>query len=367
MQLQFGEAAGPDTLEPAALEPTPLPWRGTTFTFNQAATTTVFGVGRNNIGSEGEFYGWDFTLRPSYFLLDQPQDKLAATAEIGWATELTNSDTTADRNETQFKDVQLGLRYTRNIWESGGADKGEYATSGGASLRFLLPTSPLSYDTGKYLTVALGPDIRQKIKLLGKKADGLNNVTVGLGLTYAHLFSRSYTPTNSDLHIQRQNATGQSFDSDQLRGSSFDIDRLTTRLSVGIPLYKDLALQTAFGLISRWRHDFEDGAGEGCDVAVANDPCVEASRLEDRVLYHANTSFDLALSYPVYEVVDLTLGYSNDTAQIGEDGQRRSMFYSPDAQFYLDITANLDVIFLKATRRDTRKASASKQPGKNDF
>lgn len=368
--LQWGMSPGPDALTPGAAEPTPLPWRGTTFTFNQAGTTTMFGVGRDNIGSEGEFYGWDFTLRPIYYLLDLPKDKLAATAEIGFATELTNSDTTADRNETQFKDIQLGLLYTRDLWESGGAERGEYATTGELALRGLLPTSPSSYDTGKYLTLAVGPTLQQKVKLLGSKADGLNSALVRLGLTYSHLFSAASTPTNPDLHVPRQNATGQTIDSDQLRGNSFDIDRLTTRVSVWVPLYKDLLLRTAFGLISRWRHDFEDGAGAGagCDVVIANDPCVEATRLEDRALYHPSTSFDLALSYPIYEVVGLTLGYSNETAQIGEDGQRRNFFYSPEAQFYLDITANLDVIFMKTTRRDARRASAaSKRPANNGF
>ena len=67
---------------------------------------------------------------------------------------------------------------------------------------------------------------------------------------------------------------------------------------------------------------------------------------------------DIALNYPIYEVVGLTLGYSNETAWIGEDGQRRNIFYSPGAQFYLDVTANLDVIYSKLTNRD-KKPKAS--------
>ncbi|MCC6557512.1 MAG: hypothetical protein IT372_31560, partial [Polyangiaceae bacterium] len=236
--------------------------------------------------------------------------------------------------------------------------------SGGLALRFLLPTSPLSYNTGKYLTLALGPDLRQTVKLLGSKADGLNNLTIGLGLTYAHLFSRSYTPTNEDLRRPRQNATGQTIESDQLRGSSFDIDRLTTSLMLGVPLYKDLELQTAFRLISRWKHAWEGGDNGDC-VPIQNQACAPVGRVEDAATYLPSTSFDLALSYPIYEVVGLTLGYSNSTTQLGEDGQRRNMFYSPDAQFYLDITANLDAIYTKATRRNAPRASASSKPAKS--
>lgn len=365
-QLGSDTGADMDTVMPESSGAKPLIWRGTTFTFNQAGTTTIFGIGRDNIGSEGEFYGWDFTFRPNVYLLDRPKDQVIALAEIGWATELTNSDTTADYRETQFKDLQLGIRYKRTFWESGGANAGEYVTSGNVTLRGVLPTSPTSYDQGKYLTLAIGPALSQQIKLLGTKADGLNNITVGLNLTYSHLFSRSYTPTNGDLQQPRQNATGATIFSDQLGLGSFDIDRLTTGVTFDLPLYKDLSLATAFRIISRWKHDFEAGAGSGCDVMLATG-CVEAERLEDRALYHTTTTFDLALSYPVYEVVDLTLGYNNETRQIGEDGQRRNFFYSPDAQFYLDITANLDVIYSKITRRDQPAASAGAALRKREF
>lgn len=360
---------GPDTASEEAQSST-LIWRGTTFTWNQAGTTTVFGIGRDNIGSEDEFYGWDFTFRPNVYLVDLPKDKVTVSAEIGWNTELTTSNFTSDRRETQFKDLVVGARYGRALWESGGKERGEYSTGVGFSLFTALPTSPLSYEQGKYLTLAVGPDLTQKIKLLGNKADGLNNVTVGLGLTYAHLFSRSYTPTNPDLARPRQNATGQTIYSDQLSAYSFDVDRLTTRVNFALPLYKDLTLATGFRLISRWKHDFEAGAGEGegCDVSIPNQPCVQADRLEDRTLYHVNTGFDVAMSYPIYDVVGLTLGYSNSSTQVGQNGERRNIFYSPDAQFFLDITANLDVIYSKATRRgDKRPASAAKPQKKTGF
>jgi hypothetical protein len=341
-------------------EKTKLLWRGSTFTFNQAGTTTVFGVGRDNIGGEDEFYGWDFTFRPIVYLLDRGKDTVRAFADIGWATELTDGST-VERRETQFKDVQLGVRYGRELWKSGGVKSDDYKTDGSLSLRAALPTSPVSYRAGRYLTLALSPQVSQKVKLLGTKADGLNDVTVTLGLTYAHLFARATQPTNRRAERYRMNKSG-TFLSDALGGSSFDIDRLTTRLGLTLPLYKDLSLATAYGLISRWR-GFD---GSDCEVAVPNveGGCVSADRLENSAKYQVMASFDLALSYPLYEVVSLTLGYNNETNQLGEDGKRRNFFYSPDAQFYLDITANLDSIYSKVTGRGAKKPSTAAGPSK---
>jgi hypothetical protein len=335
----------------------PLPWRGTTFTWNQAGTTSIFGVGGDQIGYENEFYGWDFTFAPNIYIVDAKKDKLRAFAEIGWATELTNSDVTTDRNETLFKDMQLGLGYTRSLLE---LQKAEYKTDGSITGRLVLPTSEASYNQGRYLTTALGLGVKQTVKILGSNADGLNNVTVGVTGTWSHLFARSYQPTNADLERPRQNATGRTIDSDILTSKSFDLNRLTAGLTIDLPLYKDLGLTTAFRVVGRFKHDFENE--DGCDVVIGDGSCVEATRLEDRNTYQPLTTFDVALSYPIYEVVGLTLGYNNETPWIGEDGTRRSIFYSPDAQFYLDITANLDVIYDKVSGRSKNAPKTAATP-----
>ena len=93
----------------AAEEADPLIWRGSTFTFNQAVTSTAIGLGRDNIGGEGEYYGLDFTAAPRLYLLDLEKDKIYATVEAGFAVEVTNSDTTTTRNEPYFKDLQAGV------------------------------------------------------------------------------------------------------------------------------------------------------------------------------------------------------------------------------------------------------------------
>lgn len=337
-----------------------LRWRGTTFTWNQAATSTLIGVGRDNIGGEDEFYGWDFTLRPKFYMVDLPKDKVTLSGEIGFETELTDGST-VERNETLFKDVLFAIGYTRSLWEGSGKNRGEYSTSVALTGGLRLPTSKRSYYQGRILTTSLGPSVNQKIKLLGQKADGLNNITIAAGLAWGHLFADSYTPTNEGLNRTRQNASGQTILSDQLSSRSFAMNTLTTTVSAGLPIYKGLQLSTGVGLLAGFKHDFEAGGEEGdCDVIVPNLPnggCVEAQRDETRVLYTPATSFDVNLAYPILEVASVAIGYQNIARWIGENGQRRNVLYSPDAQFYLDITANLDSIYSKVTKRGVRKTA----------
>lgn len=364
----FGNGAAPlvDTTTsppppPAEGEPKPLPWRGSTLTWNQAATTTAVGIGRDNIGSEDEYYGWEFILFPNLYVIDEEYHKLTVFAEAGVGVEWTESADTTTENEPYFKDLQVGTTYSPTFWQS---DDKEWKTGGNLRLRLIFPTSPISSAQGRILTTSLGGGVNQKVKLLGKDADGLNSLTVRAGLTWSHLFSNSFTPTNPDLRRQRQNASGQTIESDQLTTSSFDIDRVIPSLGFDLPIFGDLSLSTNFRLIGRFKHQFE-GDDTGCDVVTATG-CVDASGEDasvafDNQTYIVNTGFDATLSYPIFGVVDISLGYYNETLGLAPSGERRDIFYSPDAQFFMDVVANLDVIYEKASGRG-QKASAAATP-----
>jgi hypothetical protein len=334
------------TPAPAEQPPEPLIWRGTTFTWTTAATTTMLGVGRDNIGGEEDYFGMDWVLAPQLYLLDLPDDKILVFAEGGVSLEITDSGTTTTKKEPQFRDTTVGVGYNRNIYTT--EDK-EWSTKGGARARAIFPSSPTSRLQGRYMVSTLGITLSQQIRLLGTKADGLNNLLVTAGFTWSHLFARSYTPTNPDLERERQSASGQNILSDQLTYSSMDMDRIIPSVTFILPLYKDLSLTTAFRLIGRFRHDFE---GTGCDVVVMGE-CTQAQRMDDRVNYLTNSTFDVALSQPIYDVVSLNIGYNNETLTLGEDGKNRNVFYSPGAQFYVDLVANIDEIYSKASGHGT--------------
>lgn len=322
----------------------PLPWRGTNFNFNQAMTTTTVGIGRDNIGGESEFYGMQWDLNPVLFVLDQEHDKIRLDASIGMGVELTDSDSTKTEREPYLTDAQLGAQYTRDIFVS--EDK-EWATRGALRTRFIFPTSEPSMNSGRYLTFQLGGWLRQQFKLLGNEADGLQNITVQAGLTWSHLFSRSYQPTNESLNRIRQNATGVGVKNDILTSGSFDIDRLIPSLTINVPLYKDLSFSVQGGLVARFRHPWE---GQACEAQTLTG-CVKGDVSPEQISYLTNSIFDVSLSQGVFDVVYLTLGYNNETLSLGEDGLTRNPFYSPDAQFYLDITTYLDEVYSKASGR----------------
>ncbi len=365
-QVGFGNAA-PTTNDtttspapgPVEGEPKPLPWRGTTFTFNQAATTTSLGVGRDNIGGEDEYYGWDFTLFPNYYVLDKEYHKVTVFVEAGFAVEWTNSSDTTTNHEPYFKDLQVGSDYRPTFWKS---DDKEYSTGGTLRARLIFPTSPISQGQGRILGTSLGAGLNQRIKLLGADAQGLNSLSLRAGLTWSHLFSEYYVPTNADLNIPRQNARGQSVASDQLTGNSLDIDRLIPSFGWDLPLVGDLSWSTTFRMIGRFKHDFQSEKISDC-IETATGPACPGSDAT-HATYLANTSFDTSLGYSIYGVVDVNLGYNNETLGLAPDGTRRGIFYSPDAQFYMDIVANLDVIYDKAVlsgQRDQLKQRRSVQ------
>ncbi len=341
--------AAPPT-PPKEEAPEPLIWRGTTFTWTNAVTTTTLGVGRDNIGSEDDFYGMDWVLAPQLYVLDLPSDKIILAAEAGIALEITDSGTTTTRKEPQFRDTHLSVGYNRNIWTS--EDK-EWATKGSLRTRAIFPTSPVSQGQGRYLTTTFGITLSQQIRLLGNAADGLNNLNVVAGFTYSHLFARSYSATNPDLERTRQSASGQNILSDQLTTSSLDIDRIIPSITFILPIYKDLSITTGWRLIGRFKHDFDSG---GCDVdqpGIGGCLDVDANEGDEGpITYVTNSSFDVAITQPIYDVVSLTLGYNNETLTLGEDGKSRNVFYSPGAQFYIDLGVNLDAIYAKASGRE---------------
>jgi hypothetical protein len=341
------DSAAPSTTDGKEAAPEPLIWRGTTFTWTHTLSTTTVGVGRDNIGHEDEYYQWDFVLAPNLYVLDLKDDKINIFAEAGVSVEWTDAGDTTTKHEPRLRDTQVGAGYTRNIFTS--EDK-EWSTKAGIKVRGILPTSKTSINQGRYFTVSVGATVAQVIRLLGNDADGLNNLTVTGGLTYSHLFSRAYTPTNGGLERTRQNSFGQSETSDQLSFSSFDIDRVIPGVTLSLPLYKDLTLATQFRLIGRFKHQL---AGDGCDVSQPGiGGCVSADEVESPVTYVTNSTFDVSLAIPIYEIFDLDIGYNNETLTLGADGKNRNVFYSPDAVFYLDLVANIDVMYSKASGRE---------------
>jgi hypothetical protein len=48
------------------------------------------------------------------------------------------------------------------------------------------------------------------------------------------------------------------------------------------------------------------------------------------------------------------MGYNNESLTLGEDGQSRNIFYSPNSIFYIDLTFQLDQVVQKFLESDTK-------------
>src|SRR5205814_1081097 len=157
------------------------------------ASTKIFGVGGPYQGTEDEVYSMDFTFTFRYYVIDTPQDTFNVNASMGWTRELTNSDTTAKRGETQFRDMSVGAGYSHTLYSS--ANKAT-KTALGPSMSLTLPTSAISRGEGKYAGLNLTAALIQAIELNGAKKDWFADVLALGYVTYSHLFSNGYVPVN---------------------------------------------------------------------------------------------------------------------------------------------------------------------------
>jgi len=79
--------------------------------------------------------------------------------------------------------------------------------------------------------------------------------------------------------------------------------------------------------------------------------CTAPSGAADPQTRTALTSFATDILMSLSDVVGLSFGYSNLSAQIAPDGRRRSVFYSPDARFYAQLNIGLDQLYLGVSPR----------------
>jgi hypothetical protein len=271
-------------------------------------------------------------------------------------TELTNSDTTNKKRETLFGDIPISIAYS-HIWSLQGD---ETRLGFGPSFSLGLPTSKLSYKQGRYLTTSLGAGTRSIVKLAGKSSKWFPSVLIGASASYAHIFSRATTPTTTEanaagLDLHRQTSTGADFLSDQIGSKEFNIDNLRLTLVYYLTLYKDLSLGNLWEVSVPFKKDFK---GTNCDVNISTG-CVTADRDPTRTHGIPTTTFDVSLSYNILDIGRVDLGYNSTTSQLAEDGTRRSVFYNPDATFYLDMVAYIDGIADKAYKSTKKKSRAA--------
>jgi hypothetical protein len=330
------------------------PLRGSTFLFDQSITTATAGVGLVTPQSQVPFYGWWLSLRPRWNF----SDKLRLQARIDFYKEFTNSQETTLRDEDVFGDIWTDLIYATPL-----ATEGPWKnTKASIGARILWPTSKVSIDQGVYFRAGATAGLTQKFTLNGPDARGLNSAHAGLTLAYLHPFSDSTTPNSPNFNYVRENVDGFSFVSHQLTGETLANHTLYGILDTGIDITPRLSATLDFILINQWHYPPPDAC-----ITITTGP-VCPLRINDQQ-YIQQTWFVLAADYEIIPELSVGLGYYNLANTIAPDGTVRTLFgggdhsllWSPDARFYLDVTANLDKIYEAASGkyRSTRGQTAA--------
>jgi len=367
----------PDQVEPEEEIPDQIParvpWRGSAFAWKHNVTTSALGIGADYQSGDQQVYSQTFAVGLNYFVIDQQKWSLAVTVSPSVSVELTNSNVTTKRNEPQMNDLPLSVSYRRSLYSH---DTLPIAT--GLVLRgsAYFPTSPLSYNIGTYFRTGPTAVLWQAIPLIPKDVSWFGNAIVfGVAGSYQRRFGAANVPINAGLDIQRQNNLGLSYNPDTLTGSRVARDNFSESafFFFSQPIGPtQLYLSGGLGLSQQVLPAIEVPGGDldGCAIKT-NTGCVTYRELDKNGVSNPRGtrlqySFGLSASfYPVPEA-GVTLGYSNSTDQLGPDGTRRNVFYTPNAQFSAGLIVSFDAIYegLTGPRRSSPFVLVSKNEKK---
>ncbi|XXT17500.1 hypothetical protein WME94_45455 [Sorangium sp. So ce429] len=322
--------------------------RTSRFSWTTHATTDAFGLGGEPFSDDNERAGMSLSLVPRYSFVSRERHWAWVGTDITLDLPLTDSDVPGEDAVT-LADLPLQAAYSYTFFQD---DRG-LALIGGPRLGVAFPTSSASQDIGVHARTRLGLGVLANVPLL--EGAWLNGVFFSAGGGWTHLFSQATTPVNGDLRTPRQGPSGEVLVNDQLSGRFLERDRLSAAMSFWVNVWGDLSLGTTWGLGAGFLDTPSDG---GCVETLTGCAPVEepdGSSAPTR----AYTTFGVSLSYPAADVAWFELGYDNSTSTLGQDGQRRSIFHSPEARLYLSMTLFLDTVHAIATAPSAEQRSAA--------
>jgi hypothetical protein len=331
---------------------TRLPWHGSMLLFDQSVTTTTVGIGAP-YQSADPVYEWWLAFKPRYAIYESKLESFSVSLWANLYLELTNSDSTTTEHEPVIGPTWVSASYGRTLFERDG-----YKTSMNIGPRFSIPTDKASRNTGQIMGLGATVGISQRLPLNGDGAPALNTVRFSLSATYNHPISKSTTPVGGpgqpgqtlgapveDLGNGRttgvQGTTGGTdpITQDQLSGGLLTRHALTVALSGDLQVTPKLGFSLAYSLLNRWSYQPTD-----MTVCVLTG-CVEPIRVDGPTTFRPSNWLTASVDYDLFDEVGLSLGYYNQALQLGPDGQRRGILWSPEARFFFTISGNLDAIY----------------------
>ncbi|MEZ4223908.1 MAG: hypothetical protein R3B13_23360 [Polyangiaceae bacterium] len=344
---QADQGGAPGAGPGAAEKKEKLPWRGTSFGWDHSVTTETLGVGQE-IQTRNPTYEMSFVLQPRYYLWEEEEaeQSISLRARLDLIREFTNSDSTTNQGEWTFSDFSIFPQYSRTL-----AKDGDMSTSFGARVPTLqFPTSKVSANNGRILSAGAQVFVGQQVPLMGTESDVLQTASATLRLGYKHWFTQATQPTNSDLERVRLGPDGRSAPGDQLGGAAFAEHEASVDVLADIAIAEKVSLGLLFSWRPSWKYEF-DSSKPVCNVLTG---CETPQQVNDPNNFSVVTWFNPEVSVDPIDELNVAVGYANVTLQVGPDGKRRNMFYSPDARVYATLTANIDKIYQSATKQSAK-------------
>ncbi len=343
----------PAPTEEKLWQPPALPFHDSWFVWEHAATAETLGVGPDT-QSRNPTYEMTFRLVPRYYLRDEPRWNTSVRADLRLVHEVTNSDTTTSRGEWDLVDTPLWLS-TGWIVDPRLSHKTE------ALLRLpyvILPTSRASWLGGRGFGLGVGAELLKKIPLRKGQAF-LPGTLFWPSLVYDYRVAGSTVATNGSAERVRVDPGGQAIPSDQLSGSALPQHELAASIRFDTQLAQPLTLVTQLAGRYARRYALSDSV-EVCGVVATG--CTEVSSREGASRWSVSTVFLADLSYAVTPYFEVGVGYENLAQQLGPNGRRRNVFYSPEARGTLSFVVVLDLLYQAARGQPLAQEAASSTP-----
>ena len=327
------------------------PWRGSTLSWNNSATTETFGVGED-VQSENPTYEMAFGLAPRYTFWRAEGDlprTVSAGARLELIREFTNSDSTTRRGEWMLSNLVVAPQYSHGFYKRDGYETSMFFRAPALSF----PTSKASSSNGTILGLGASLGAAQKLPLLGEDSSVLQSLGLTGRMGFEHVFRRTTTPTNPDIERERMGPDGETLPNDQLSGRAFTEREIVLGLGATIGIHERVRFTNLFEWHLAWKYRFEENTR--IDLATGE---ITADRVENPDQFGVITLFASEVGVTITKELDIEVGYQNLAPQIGPDAERRSVFYSPNARFSLTLVGNLDAIYDRLARNSRPSVTA---------
>lgn len=350
------EAATDSTSDSWKTDPnqkTRLPWHGSVLMFDQSVSTPTVGIGAD-YQSADPVYEWWFAFKPRYAFYESKVESFSVSVWANLYLELTNSDSTTTEREPVLGPTWISTTYGRTLFEGRG-----YKTSLTVGPRVSIPTDKASRNTGQILGLGISSGLSQRIPLNGESAPALNSMRFGITATYNHPIAKSTMATGpnqpgqslgapvEDLGngrttgVQGTSGGTQPISNDTLNGSLITKHAFTVAFSGDLQVTPKLGFSLSYSLINRWSYQ----PNYSVPLCIATGCLTEPLAVDSPTFYRASNWLTASVDYDLIDEMTLSLGYYNQALQLGPDGQRRGVIWSPDARFFLTVTGNLDSIY----------------------